>query len=81
VECVASDLCKHANEVMSKAGAEVILKSLLNMEIDIDALPMGPEEGQREGYETVVLAEEVFPRPGTQVEVVEEPRIKSEPDE
>lgn len=40
-ECVTSEQCKHANEVMSKAGSEVILKSLLNMTIDIDALPMG----------------------------------------
>jgi DEAD/DEAH box helicase domain-containing protein len=44
VECVASEMCKHANEVMSKAGGEVILRSLLNMEIDVDSLPMGPED-------------------------------------
>jgi DEAD/DEAH box helicase domain-containing protein len=37
-------MCKHANEVMSKAGGEVILRSLLNMEIDVDSLPMGPED-------------------------------------
>lgn len=59
LECVCSDACKHANEVMSKAGSEVILKSLLNMEIDIDALPMGPEEFSPVGFETVVVAEEV----------------------
>ncbi|KUI56859.1 Putative ATP-dependent helicase HRQ1 [Cytospora mali] len=44
-ECVTSEFCKEANEVMSKAGCEVILKSLLGLEIDVDALPMGPEEG------------------------------------
>ncbi|KAI0447369.1 hypothetical protein F4803DRAFT_320679 [Xylaria telfairii] len=58
-ECVCSELCKEANEVMSKAGSSVILKSLLNMEIDIDALPMGPEELSPAGIETVVLAKPV----------------------
>lgn len=59
VECVCSDLCKHANEVMSKAGSSVILKALLNMDIDVDALPMGPEEASPAGIETVVLADPV----------------------
>ncbi|KAH6710159.1 hypothetical protein EV126DRAFT_447920 [Verticillium dahliae] len=62
VECVASELCKQANEVMSKAGSSVILKSLLNMEIDIEALPMGPEEYSPAGIETVILAQPVPPR-------------------
>lgn len=68
-ECVASEFCKHANEVMSKAGSEVVLKSLLGLEIDVDALPMGPEEGWNgavgragELIETVVLATPVPPR-------------------
>jgi DEAD/DEAH box helicase domain-containing protein len=59
VECVASELCKEANEVMSKAGSAVILKTLLNMEIDVEALPMGPEEFSPVGIETVVLAKPV----------------------
>ncbi|KAJ3555766.1 hypothetical protein NPX13_g10290 [Xylaria arbuscula] len=58
-ECVCSELCKHANEVMSKAGSSVILKSLMNIEIDVDALPMGPEEMSPAGIETVVLAKPV----------------------
>jgi DEAD/DEAH box helicase domain-containing protein len=84
VECVTSDLCHHANEVMSKAGSEVILKSLLGMEIDIDGLPMGPEEHSPAGIETVVLAEEVRPRIGTKVEEVNIEReviIKNEPED
>ncbi|KAK3390458.1 hypothetical protein B0H63DRAFT_115439 [Podospora didyma] len=59
IECVCSELCKDANEVMSKAGSEVILKSLLNIDIDIDSLPMGPEELSPAGVETVVLAKPV----------------------
>ncbi|GAP86134.1 putative DEAD DEAH box helicase [Rosellinia necatrix] len=58
-ECVCSELCKEANEVMSKAGSSVILKSLLSIDIDIDALPMGPEEISPAGIETVVLAKPV----------------------
>lgn len=70
VECIASEQCKHANEVMSKAGCEVILKSLLNMEIDIDSLPMGPEEFSPAGIETVVLAQPVLPK-GRIVDIVD----------
>lgn len=74
VECVASEFCKHANEIMSKAGALVLLKTFLNLPIDIDALPMGPEEGEKEIFigcpsssasvaaETIVLAEPVLPK-------------------
>ncbi|KAH6690472.1 hypothetical protein F5X68DRAFT_166551 [Plectosphaerella plurivora] len=73
VECVASDLCKQANEVMSKAGSQVILKSLLSMEIDVDALPMGPEEQSPTGIETIVVAQAVPPRDrGGVVEIKEE---------
>lgn len=71
-ECVLSEFCKEGNEVMSKAGCGVVLKSLLGMEIDVEALPMGPEEGWGWGHggaggtvqliETVVLATPVPPR-------------------
>ncbi|MCJ1411001.1 hypothetical protein MMC19_005089 [Ptychographa xylographoides] len=73
VECVCSEMCKERNEVMSKAGSEVILKCLLGRasEIDIDALPWGEEERVPAGVETVVAAEEIRPRRGTRVEIVE----------
>ncbi|KAL2127189.1 hypothetical protein VTI74DRAFT_11123 [Chaetomium olivicolor] len=64
VECCASELCKEMNEVMSKAGCEVVLKALLDEEIDVDALPMGPEEGSPAGIETVVLASAVPAKEG-----------------
>ncbi|KAH6717263.1 DEAD/DEAH box helicase-like protein [Leptodontidium sp. MPI-SDFR-AT-0119] len=69
-ECVTSEQCKHANEVMSKAGSEVILKSLLNMEIDIDALPIGPEDLSLAGIETVILAKLVLLKGRTRGDVV-----------
>lgn len=75
VECVASEQCKHQNEVMSKAGAGVVLRSLLNFEIEVESLPMGPEDYSPIGVETVVLAEEVPMRKGIESgEVKEEER-------
>jgi DEAD/DEAH box helicase domain-containing protein len=70
LECCCSERCKEANVVMSKAGAEVILKSLLNREIDVDNLPWGPEDERvPAGIETVVVAHEVKPKPGATVRV------------
>ncbi|TVY35820.1 ATP-dependent helicase [Lachnellula occidentalis] len=69
MECVTSETCKHANEVMSKAGSEVILRSLLNMEIDIDSLPMGPEDMSPAGIETVVLAQAVPGRGSANIDI------------
>ncbi|KAI3323406.1 P-loop containing nucleoside triphosphate hydrolase protein [Xylariaceae sp. AK1471] len=93
-ECVCSELCKEANEVMSKAGSSVILKTLLKMDIDVDALPMGPEEMSPAGIETVVLAKPVPVRgkllvDGVEVQVqddediveVEQPQNKEEQDD
>ncbi|KAG8631398.1 hypothetical protein KVT40_000538 [Elsinoe batatas] len=72
LECCCSERCKEANMVMSKAGAEVILRSLLNLEIDVDNLPWGPEDERvPAGIETVCLASEVRPAPGRRVEIVE----------
>ncbi|KAK6420704.1 ATP-dependent 3'-5' DNA helicase [Oleoguttula sp. CCFEE 5521] len=56
---------------MSKAGAEVVLKSLLGREIDVDNLPWGPEEALPAGIETVVFAPMVRPRRGVRIDEVE----------
>ncbi|KAI9167247.1 ATP-dependent helicase HRQ1 [Paramyrothecium foliicola] len=79
VECVASELCKHANVVMSKAGSCVVLKCLLSMEIDEDELPMGPEDFSPAGIETVVVAQPV-PLRGNQSRA-EHVEVKKEPNE
>ncbi|KAG7005584.1 cutinase transcription factor 1 alpha [Physcia stellaris] len=73
LECVHGESCKEQNMVMSKAGSEVILKSLLGREgeIDVDSLPMGEEESTPAGIETVVAAEEIRPARGARVEVIE----------
>jgi DEAD/DEAH box helicase domain-containing protein len=61
LECCCDERCKEANQVMSKAGALVIIMCLLGKEkeIDIDALPFGDEEAVPAGIETVVPADEV----------------------
>jgi len=55
-ECITSPICKEANIVTSKVGAAVILKSLLNLTIDISNLPEGDEKGI--SIETVVPVSE-----------------------
>jgi DEAD/DEAH box helicase domain-containing protein len=70
IECVASELCKESSEVMSKAGCKVVLMTLLNIEVDVEALPMGPEEFCPAGIETVVVAQPVSSR-GRQIDPVE----------
>ncbi|KAJ4291659.1 ATP-dependent 3'-5' DNA helicase [Kalmusia sp. IMI 367209] len=61
LECCCDERCKEANQVMSKAGALVIIMCLLGREreIDIEALPFGDEDAVPAGIETVVPAEEV----------------------
>ncbi|TWU75563.1 hypothetical protein ED733_006305 [Metarhizium rileyi] len=59
IECVASTMCKESNEVMSKSGCRVVLRSLLNMDINIEELPMGPEEFNPAGFETVIPPQSV----------------------
>ena len=59
--------------VMSKVGCEVILKCLMGRgdEIDVEALPWGPEsEKVPAGIETVIAATEIRPRAGVRVEEV-----------
>ncbi|KAF3919201.1 hypothetical protein AA313_de0201473 [Arthrobotrys entomopaga] len=58
-ECVASEFCKEANAVISKIGSIVVLKTLLNKDIDIDSIPEAADEIAPAGIETVVLADEV----------------------
>lgn len=78
VECVCSEMCKEANEVMSKVGSSVILKTFLNMDIDVEALPMGPEESSPAGVETIVLAK---PVPSRGRIIIDDSEVKVEEEE
>jgi DEAD/DEAH box helicase domain-containing protein len=82
-ECICDERCKEENMIMSKAGAEVILKSLIGIEVDVDALPMGDEEAVLAGVETVTFASEVTGRNGRRVtdkqfDLVDGLRVKRE---
>lgn len=77
-ECICDERCKEKNMIMSKAGAEVILKSLIGREIDIDALPEGEEERVPAGIETVIGASEVMGRDGRRVEEKDVKREKGD---
>lgn len=78
-ECICDERCKEKNMIMSKAGAEVILRSLIGAEIDIDALPEGEEERVPAGVETVIFAEEIMGRNGQRI--VEREFVKREKDD
>ena len=73
MSCCCSEICKEQNIILSKAGSEVILKTLLGREseIDVDALPMGPEDSLPEGFDTVCAADEVRAGSGKHVEILE----------
>ena len=72
LECCNDDRCKHANQVMSKAGAMVIVMCLLGREkdIDVDSLPWGEEDTVQAGIETVVEAETIRMARGKMVDGV-----------
>lgn len=66
VECVCDERCKEMNVVMSKAGAGVVLRCLLGLEVDVEGLPWGVvdvDDGDggelAGGLETVVPAREI----------------------
>lgn len=51
IECVCDERCKEMNVVMSKAGASVVLRCLLGLEVDVDALPWGEKYFEDEGVD------------------------------
>ena len=53
---ITSPVCSEGNIVTSKIGAAIILKSLLNIELNVDSLPDGEERGI--GIETVIPVNE-----------------------
>ncbi|KAF2714248.1 P-loop containing nucleoside triphosphate hydrolase protein [Pleomassaria siparia CBS 279.74] len=64
-QCCCDERCKQANQVMSKAGALVVVMCLLGKadDIDVDSLPWGDEESVPAGIETICEAEELFVTP------------------
>ncbi|KAK9254277.1 hypothetical protein V1507DRAFT_117618 [Lipomyces tetrasporus] len=59
-ECVAAANCKESSIVLSKVGAVVILKAIMDEDIDPDLIPEGPEGNLPQGktfVETIVPVE------------------------
>lgn len=72
---MASERCKEANAVMSKRGAYVILRALLNLPIELSDLPEGSEPCPV-GVETVVFAEEIRSKGDVKLEVLASKGLK-----
>ena len=53
---ISSPICSEGNIVASKIGAGIILKTLLNIDIDLEMLPDGDEKGI--SIETIVPVNE-----------------------
>lgn len=66
---MASERCKEANAVMSKRGAYVIFRALLNLPIELSDLPEDPKPCPV-GVETVVFAEEIRSKGDVKLEVL-----------
>jgi DEAD/DEAH box helicase domain-containing protein len=66
VSGVQSGLCREDNQVSSKFGAHLILRSMLGFDVDPDTIP---QQHERIGaFQTVVEATYIRPVDGTEVE-------------
>ncbi|KAI6043047.1 P-loop containing nucleoside triphosphate hydrolase protein [Pisolithus marmoratus] len=65
-DCVLSPTCREHNKISSKIGALVVLRGLLNLEIDVDTIPM--QLNEHEAADTIVEADFVRPIDGVEVE-------------
>lgn len=64
-KCIHSATCSKGNVVASKIGALLILKALLNLDIDANSVAM---QSGSQGFETIVEAMYIRPLDGVQVE-------------
>ena len=62
---IQSPYCREQNIVASKLGAQIVIRSILGLPIDIDAIP----EGETEILDTIVEAEPVRAAEGVEVEL------------
>ncbi|KAF8580679.1 P-loop containing nucleoside triphosphate hydrolase protein [Ramaria rubella] len=70
VRCIDSPACKEGNEVSSKLGAQVVLRGILGMATNLDAIPdVDPESVPG----TIVEAESVRTIDGVEVEAFDSP--------
>ncbi|EGC48587.1 conserved hypothetical protein [Histoplasma capsulatum var. duboisii H88] len=80
IECVCDERCKEMNVVMSKAGAGVVLKCLLGIEVDVEALPWGEDVlGERGVASDVVSIQEGKELAGGLETIVEAMEVSARP--
>ncbi|KAJ3762940.1 DEAD/H helicase [Lentinula raphanica] len=61
-KCILSPSCKEGNIVSSKAGALAILKAILSMEINPDAIPFETDERALHGHDSIISVSPVHTR-------------------
>ncbi|KIJ60621.1 hypothetical protein HYDPIDRAFT_32044 [Hydnomerulius pinastri MD-312] len=66
VNCIHSPGCREENKVSSKIGALIILRGLLNLEINPDSIPDQVDEAT--GFDTIIEADYIRPVDGVKVE-------------
>ncbi|KAI6129159.1 P-loop containing nucleoside triphosphate hydrolase protein [Pisolithus thermaeus] len=64
--CILSPACREHNTISSKIGALVVLRGLLNLEIDVDGIPT--QINEFDAADTIVEADFVRPIDGVEVE-------------
>lgn len=62
---IQSPYCREQNIVASKIGAQIVVRSILGLPIDIDAIP----EGETEIVDSIVEAEPVRAAEGVELEL------------
>ncbi|KAH7889934.1 DEAD H helicase [Phlebopus sp. FC_14] len=66
MNCIHSANCKEENKVASKIGALVILRGILNLEVNPDSIPAATDEAT--GFDTIVDADYVRAVDGVEIE-------------
>ncbi|KAI5124321.1 hypothetical protein M0805_008928 [Coniferiporia weirii] len=64
-ECIRSSYCKEGNIVSSKIGAQIVIRGILGLPIDIDAIP----DAAQIGADSIVEAEPVRAVDGVEIEL------------
>lgn len=64
---IRSAYCKEGNVVSSKLGAQIVIRGILGLPIDMDSIP-DPPESLADIPQSIVVAEPIVPVDGVEVE-------------
>lgn len=65
--CIRSAYCKEGNVVSSKLGAQIVIRGILGLPIDMDSIP-DPPESLADVPQSIVAAEPIIPVDGVEIE-------------